>query len=92
MRNIAFSRDQTSGLGVLGVFITCVQSFGLSSAQYFKLFVGYKSVSFTMVFTNTLHVVTHRFFYEILSFISILIPTIHTTNKGNYKTYKLITC
>ncbi len=92
MCNIAFNLNKTGGFGVLGVVITCVQNASLSSAQNFKLFVGYKSVGFTMVFTNALRVVTHRFFHKTISVISILIPTIHTTNKSDYKTYKLITC
>ncbi len=96
MRKLAFSRqlvaEISGGLGVWGLVITCSQNTDLYSGRILKYLAGYKSVGFTSLFTNTFRVVKHRFFNVNQSVNLILIPTIHTTYKGNYKTYKLITC
>lgn len=96
MRKLAFSQqlvaEISGGLGVWGLFITCSQNSDLYSGRILKYSAGYKSVGFTSLFTNTFRVVKHRFFNANQSVNLIFIPIVHTTYKGNYKTYKLITC
>ena len=96
MRKLAFRRQlvaEISGeLGVLGLVITCSQNTDLYSGRVLKNLAGYKSVGFTSLFTNTFRVVKHRFFNANQSVNLLFIPIVHTTYKGNYKTYKLITC
>jgi len=64
----------------------------LYTSKFFKFSPVDKTVSFTSDYTKVLQSFNHRVLTLNLSVVLNLLPTFHTTNKCNYKVYKLITC